>query len=160
MSHRLETPVRELQASALRFAAIAHPGVSVSYVVALDAAGKVLFKLPVPPAALLLPPPTDAEPAESPAVAPGWAVGPKGALYDGARVAVAASRLRLLKVLVEADEPMTAKELTAAAFDKATDVENTRYHIRELRRELKIAFPGFEGEIVAGSDEGYRLQLR
>ena len=152
--------IRCLQFDARRVAAAVAPGASVSYVVALDAQGRVLFKLPVPPAALLLPP-TDAESApEPPAVAPGWAAGPKGALYDGGRVAVSASRLKLLKVLVEADGPLTAKELTAAAFDKATDVENTRYHIRELRRELKIAFPGFEGEIVAGSDEGYRLQLR
>jgi len=153
--------IRCLQSDALRVAAAIAPGASVSHVVALDAAGKVLFKLPVPPAALLLPPPTDAGPAdEPPAAAPGWAVGPKGALYDGARVAVAASRLRLLKVLVEADGPIPAKELARLAFDRETDETNVRYHVKELKKELAAHFPGFEGELVAATGEGYRLAVR
>ncbi len=44
--------------------------------------------------------------------------------------------------------------------DRHTDVANTRYHIRELRRELKAASPGFEGELIAGGGSGYRLALR
>lgn len=154
--------IRCLQSDALRVAAAVAPGASVSYVVALDAQGRVLFKLPVPAAALLLlPPPTDAGPAdEPPAAAPGWAVGPKGALYDGARVAVAASRLRLLKVLVEADGPIPAKELARLAFDRETDEPNVRYHVKELKRELAAHFADFEGDLVAATGEGYRLAVR
>ncbi|HEV3440626.1 MAG TPA: hypothetical protein VG122_24940 [Gemmata sp.] len=63
-------------------------------------------------------------------------------------------------MLVEAPGSLTAKELTEKAFDSETDEANTRYHIRELKRELKAAFPGFEEELLEGGAEGYRLKLR
>lgn len=81
------------------------------------------------------------------------------AKFDGRPVPVSGSRLRLLKALVEADGPLTAKELTERAFDRQTDTANTRYHIKELRRELR-AFFGCEDEVIAGGDDGYTLAIR
>lgn len=94
-----------------------------------------------------------------PAVVAGWSVSERGAAFDGAPVPVAPSRLKLLRTLVEAEGPLTAKELTALAFDRHTDDANTRYHIRELKKELKAAFT-FDGDVISGENDGYRLVLR
>lgn len=90
---------------------------------------------------------------------PGWSFTARTALYDGKRLAVAPSRVKLLRVLWEATEKLSAKELGRLAFDRETDEEGTRYHIRTLRAELAAEFPTFEGEIIPG-DGGYRLALR
>lgn len=95
-------------------------------------------------------------PEEPPA---GWSFTGRAALYDGERLAVAPSRVKLLRVLVEATEKLSAKELGRLAFDRETDEEGTRYHIRTLRAELAAEFPSFEGDIIPG-DGGYRLALR
>jgi hypothetical protein len=99
-----------------------------------------------------------AEP-EVPVLPPGWSFADKIALYDGRAVAVAPSRVKLLRVLVEAVGKLSAKELARLAFDREADEENARYHVKALRAELAAAFPGFEGEIVPG-EGGYRLVLR
>jgi DNA-binding response OmpR family regulator len=147
-------PIAMLQASARRVAAQFVPGSAPQRVVILDAQGHVLFSVAVPPG--------DVEKAEPREQTPpsGWLAGEKGATFDGKPVRVAASRFRLLAVLVAAEEPLTAKELTERAFDRATDIANTRYHIRELRKELAEAFPSFEGNVIEGDDAGYRLVLR
>ena len=65
----------------------------------------------------------------------------------------------VLRALVGASDPMTAKELAAAAFDRETSIDNVRYHIRKLREELKKAFT-FDGDVIQGDDEGYAIALR
>lgn len=89
-----------------------------------------------------------------------WVIGERVASYRGRPVRVSAVRLPLLRALVEAGgAPLTAKELVEVAFDKSTDTPNVRYHLRELRRELKAAIPGAAGEIIAGTNGGYTLNV-
>lgn len=90
---------------------------------------------------------------------PGWSFEGRAARYDGQRVAVAPSRVPLLKLLVEADAPLLAREIRDRLFDKQTTEGNVRYHIDKLREDLRAAFPSFEGEIVT-NDNGYSLALR
>lgn len=100
--------------------------------------------------------------AREPEVPPpsGWSFTDRSAAFDGRAVGVAASRVKLLKALAEARRSFTAQQLTESVFDSETDVANVRYHVKELRRELRAAFPDFEGELVVGEGEGYRLVLR
>jgi DNA-binding response OmpR family regulator len=148
-------PLRQLQQAARTAAEHVAPGERAARVVLFDVTGRKLLDVTVPVCL-----PVSEARAEMDVPVAGWHVTDRIATYDGKRIAVGASRLNLLRVLAEADEPITAKELTSAAFDRQTDTANTRYHIRELRKELKAAFTGFEGEPIQGDDEGYRLVLR
>jgi hypothetical protein len=98
---------------------------------------------------------------ETPALPPGWSFTDKFSLYDGRIVKeVAPSRVKLLRVLVEATAGMTAKELARAVFGEHGDEESARFHIRELRKELKAAFASFEADAIPNDGAGYRLILR
>ncbi len=115
------------------------------------------MRRPMLPATLPPPPPIPPPPIPP----PGWSFSDRLASFDGRVVReVSASRVRLLKALAESRRPLTAKELTELVFDSETDVANVRYHVKELRRELKAAFADFEGELIVGEGEGYRLVLR
>lgn len=151
-------PIKELQAAA-RFAAEHVASQPALRVLVLGPADCLLLNLAVPSGCCATSIAGVVIPAEPPLVVAGWVVTERAATFDGTPVPVAPSRLRLLRVLVEADGPLTAKELTATAFDQHTDDANTRYHIRELRRELKTAFT-FDGDVIQGDAEGYRLVLR
>lgn len=146
-------PLKHLQAAArLACAHCAQQPAQRVVVFGLD--GRKVLDVAVPPGA--------AEPAADPepvAPAAGWDVSERAAKFDGKPVRVGSRRLPLLKALVEADAPLTAKELTALAFDSQTDITTTRYHVRELRRELR-AFFGGDDEVIAGGDEGYALAIR
>src|SRR5262249_22748272 len=73
----------------------------------------------------------------------GWSFSERGAaLYDGRPVGVAASRLRLLRALVEAEEPLPAKGLIGRAFDRNTSETNVRFHVGELRRGVEKGVAG------------------
>ncbi|AMV25456.1 hypothetical protein VT84_13745 [Gemmata sp. SH-PL17] len=148
-------PLRALQAAARAIADHVSPGRAAKRVIVLDDVGK-LIDVPVPCGACAK---ADEVDEAKPPVVAGWVVTERGATFDGTAVLVAPSRLRLLRVFIEAENPLTAKELTAAAFDRHTDEANTRYHIRELRRELKTAFT-FDGDVIQGEADGYRLVLR
>ena len=98
---------------------------------------------------------------ETPALPPGWSFTDRLALFDGRVVKeIGPSRVKLLRVLVEAVAGMTARDLAQLVFGPHGDEENARHHIRELRKELKTAFPSFEGETVPNDGAGYRLILR
>ena len=152
MSNRPD-PIRQLQTAARAAARHVNPHTRARNVIVLDVNGEQVLDLQVPAGA-----DADAD-GLAPAVRPGWDVDDRRALFDGQPIRVAASRLRLLRVLAEAEGPLPAKELARLAFDRESDEENARYHVRELRKELKVAFDGFEGEIIPG-DGGYRLVLR
>jgi DNA-binding response OmpR family regulator len=114
------------------------------------------------------PPPPPPIPAPLPPIVPlppvanaadrRWAFSDKRVYFDGNPTQIKTSRQKLLRVLVEADGPYSSKELSKLAFDGKTDEENTRYHIRELRKELQEAL-GIEGNPIPGDSEGYRLDL-
>ena len=148
--------VQELQELARLVAANFVPGVPVESLRLLDAHGKVLFAVAIPQAAC--------EPAASPheeaTPAAGWDVSERRALYDERRVKVAPSRLKLLKALVEAEAPLPARELLGLAFDRHTSETNARFHVAELRKELRAAFPGFDGDPVEAAGDGYVLAIR
>ncbi|HEY1187986.1 MAG TPA: hypothetical protein VGE74_10030 [Gemmata sp.] len=147
--------IRELQTAA-RVAAefLAHQ--PAARVIVLGPDERLLVSVTVPSGAG---PKGTALEAEAPPAAAGWVVTERAAAFDGTPVVVAPSRLRLLRALVEAEQSLTAKELTALVFDRHTDEANTRYHIRELKRELKAAFT-FDGDVIQGDGDGYRLVLR
>lgn len=119
-----------------------------------DDGGETILEIAVPTCACEPPARSATE-----AVPHGWSVTDRGATFDGTAVPVPGSRLKLLRALVEADGPRTAKELLDLAFDRETSIDNVRYHLRELKRELKKAFT-FDGDVIQGDDEGYRLVLR
>lgn len=147
-------PIRDLQAAVRAAADHVAPGHLPRRLIILGDAGARLLDVPVPacvcapaPAAAVIEPPH------------GWAVTDRAATFDGARVPVPASRLPLLRALIGADGPLTAKELGERAFDRATSLDNVRYHIRKLRAELTAAFT-FDGDVIQGDDDGYTLVLR
>lgn len=146
-------PLKTLQAAAR--AACAHAAdLPAGRVVVFAVDGRKALDVAVPPGA------TEQAAEPEPAVPPaGWNVSDRGAKFDGKPVQVSASRLPLLRALVEADGPLTAKELRERAFDSQTDTANARYHIRELRRELR-AFFAVDDEVVTGGDDGYALAIR
>ncbi len=146
-------PLKELQLAAARAAEHIFPGDAAGRVIIRGRTGSKLLDAAVP---ACIPGPA---PAAESAPQPGWVVTERSAAFDGQAVPVSPSRLKLLRVLVEAEGPLTAKDLTSMAFDRATDVANTRYHIRELKKELKAAF-AFDGDVIVGDDEGYRLVPR
>lgn len=146
-------PLKHLQAAArLACAHCAQQPAQRVVVFGLD--GRKVLDVAVPPGAAESA--ADPEPVAPPA---GWDVSERAARFEGKPVRVGSRRLPLLKALVEAEGPLTAKELTALAFDRVTDLPNTRYHIGELRKELR-AFFGSEDEVIVGGDEGYTLAIR
>jgi hypothetical protein len=149
----------KLQCAAREVARLLIPGTPLGHVVVYDILGKPLFRFPIPIGLRCDGADTPAV-VELPGVTAGWAVGPKGALYDGEQVRVAPSRLRLLKALVEAGAPVAAKELAKSAFTSETDEGNCRYHVGELRKELKAHFPDFDADIIRPTGSGYELVLR
>jgi hypothetical protein len=154
-------PIRKLQCAVRSALAHLAPDSAPSRVAVWDQTGKKVIDLIVPASGsgdtdTHLEAPTV---CDLPTVKLGWIVTDRVATYDGRAVPVPRSRLALLRVLAEADGPRTAKELTLAAFDSQTTIENTRFHIRELRKELQAAF-GSEDDPVPGDDNGYRLTVR
>ncbi len=152
--------LRELQRLAAIVAALLSPGKPAVALTLVDVTGQTIIAIPVP----IVVAEDDMrrrkrEEDEPPTFAAGWSFTEKLVLFDGKVVAVAGSRLKLLRVLVDADGKLTAKELAKMAFGVAADEENSRYHVKALRAELAIAFPDFEAEIIPG-DGGYRLVLR
>lgn len=149
-------PLRDLQAAARVIAEHVNPGHPACRVIVLDRDGVKVLDTTVPLCGCATP---TAVPSVEVPVQSGWIVTDRGAQFDGQPVRVPSSRLKLLRALIDATEPVTAKELTVLVFDRETDIANTRYHIRELRKELKAAFT-FDSDVIQGDDDGYRLVLR
>ena len=145
-------PIKGLQIAALKAAAHVAPGQPARQVVIIDATGAQLLRLAVPPTVI-------DDTAQWLRPAPGWVIG-DDARFDGRVVPVGPSRLKLLQVLAGSDKPLSAKELAKLAFDRETDEENVRYHVRELRKELALVFSSFEGDLIANDGGGYRLVLK
>jgi DNA-binding response OmpR family regulator len=151
-------PVKDL----LRAAAVAarHIGCRerAARVVVYCAEGLKVIDLHVPHEALHQ---GDDSPRQSAAseVVPGWRFTDRAAFFDGRPVAVSPSRVRLLRLLAEADGPLLAREIRDRVYDAQTTEGNVRYHIEMLRDELAAAFPRFEGDLVT-NDGGYRLEMR
>jgi DNA-binding winged-HTH domains len=148
-------PVEQLQSAARQVAGRFVPGALPVRVAILGADGEPLFVVAVPQVAC-----ESRESPREPEVSAGWDVTERRALFDGKPVKVAPSRLRLLKVLVEADAPLPARDLLGPAFDRHTSENNARFHVTELRKELRAAFPGFEGEVIDAAGDGYVLVVR
>jgi hypothetical protein len=151
--------IRALQSAAHLAADLVSPGEWAARVLVFSAAGVKILGVAVPasvtPIAPAAPKPAEPEPVA------GWLITPTSAFSDGRRVAVASSRLKLLKVLVEADGPLTGKQLLGLAFDAHASEENCRFHVGQLRKELKATFAGeFDGDILPNEGDGYRLGLR
>jgi hypothetical protein len=99
------------------------------------------------------------EETESPTPAPeGWHITDQVATFDGRQVGVARSRLKLLAALAVATEPVAAKDLLGPVFDRYTSETNVRFHVAELRQELKAAFPSLDGDPIE-TDGGYKLAV-
>lgn len=151
--HHTHDPLRGLQ-DAARAAADAYTGQPARRVVVFDEDGKALLAVRVPHVCGCH---GVAESREEPAA--GWSVTDRGATFDGKPVAV--SRPKLLRVLVEAEQPLTLAELTGLAFGPGSHDVATTYHLRELKRQLKKGLPGFEGDPIPGDDAGgYQLAVR
>jgi hypothetical protein len=152
--------IRRLQCVAKEVAEEIAPGVPAGRVVVYTHDGKKLLDVTVP---LVCPSPDGAGEvaAAPPPPRPGWDVDDRRALFDGEPVRVAPSRLVLLRVLVVAEGPLSAKELNRLAFAGDSNEENVRFHVRKLRDELNAAFPDFkeDGDVLPG-EGGYRLAVR
>ncbi len=147
-------PILRLQIAARSAAAHITPGLGARRVIVLGDDEKRLLDI-----AVLDGPHDQQTSSDDPLDAKGWRVTDRRAFFDGKPVPVGISRIPLLKVLIEADGPLHAKELAKLAFDRQTDEENARYHIKTLRKELSEGLPDFEGDILPG-DGGYRLVLK
>lgn len=159
----MQESARTLQCAARAAARALAPGVIAHRVVILDANNQTILDVVIPNVSLSAP---EADPETvmdlqtvTPTSRPGWVVSERVARYDGKVIAVSVNRVRLLKVLVESETPMMAKELRERAFDRETSEENVVYHIKTLRKELSAAFPDFPGEIIP-NDNGYSIALR
>ncbi|MCE9560480.1 MAG: hypothetical protein K8U57_00355 [Planctomycetes bacterium] len=144
-----------LQQAARELVQDVYPGAAAESIQVLDRNGRVLALVAVPAGVVAVAP----SQREEPEVIAGWTFTDHSALFDGKRISVAASRLKLLRVLVEAEGPLSGKMIAELAFGKHMGEDAARYHITSLRKELGEAFPEFEGEFIPG-DGGYRLMLR
>ena len=141
-------PVRALQSAARQAASHVCPGVQVERVVLIAVDGKTLLDVAVP---------AGAPNQDEPELQMGWKVTDRRAFFDGKSLLISASRLKLLKVLLEADGPLAGKEIAKLAFSGRTDEDGARFHIRKLREELKAALD-YDGDPIPG-DGGYRMVL-
>jgi hypothetical protein len=147
-------PVRRLQDAARAAIAYIAPGRVVGSVVVLDGEKEVIIEMFVPACG-----PRVEEVEVKPAVSPvGWHLTDRNAMYDGRTIAI--SRPKLLRVLVETGEGITIPQLTTLAFGQQGSDANTRYHLVQLKKELKAAFPEFEGDILQCDENVYRLMVR
>lgn len=162
--------MRELQRAARRYALAVAPDSCPDVVQVRDANRKVIVALTlpardVPPAeGEEGPPPRLAPPAPLPPSPPstGWVVTERGAWYNGRAVPVAASRVGLLKCLLEATGPAPASDLAARGWPPrhaTTSEDNVRFHVRKLNEEIRTAFPGLTFDPVRGTGEGYVLGM-
>lgn len=101
--------------------------------------------------------------ADEPPAAASWVVTDRAVRYDGRLVPIAASRIGLMRLLVDAREPLAAKVLADDGWlphRTQTSEANVRRHVAELNRELKEAFPDLGFEPVVGTGAGYALMFR
>lgn len=149
-------PLRQLQAAARKCGRHAMPGTTIRRVILLDDANRKVVDVAVPAA-----PDEPAERVLEPQVRPGWDFSANVPLFDGAPVPIAGRGREVLKVLAEADGPVTTdqlRELVWQGYD-ATD-SAIRYQVVELRKKLLKMFPGWEGDPIPASGNGFTLQLR
>jgi hypothetical protein len=151
MSH--PDPIRQLQHTAHMAAFFVLPGTPAARVIVCGDDGKKIIDIAIPPQCAL-----GQDPDVRPALK-GWLFTDRTASFEGRSVAVGACRVKLLRVLAGAEMPLSAKELAKAAFGDHADEENARFHVRELRKELKAALE-WDGEPIPNDGDGYRLVLR
>lgn len=152
-----DDPLQAFQLSARTIGRAVDPGRAVARVVVLDADGRRIIDLAVPPGPVL---PVALPAAAEQAPPDGWDFSTGTARYDGRRVDVTGRKLALLKVLAEAPGPVPTDDLRAAWQGYDVSDSGIRWQVVELRKALRRAFPDFEGDPVPASGTGYQLAIR
>lgn len=148
-------PLRQLQVSARRYGRLVLPGSDIRRVIVLDAAGHKVADVAVPPGD------DTPERGPDPEVQPGWDFAGNVPLFDGRPVPIAGRGREVLKVLAEADGPVTTDQLREAVWAGYDASDSAiRFQVVELRKKLLKAFPGWEGDPVPASGAGFELAIR
>lgn len=143
-------PLHALQAAARSYGQHVLPGVQIERVIVVAAGGVKIASVAVP---------LCGPPAIVPVAAEGWDFAPGETRFDGVLIPIHGQKLALLKVLAEADGPLTVEQLKVAWLDGIAEDGTIRWTLGELRKALKLLFPGLDDPITSGP-EGYSLALR
>lgn len=144
-------PVHGLQSFARKFGKHVAPSRAVSKVTISDHVGEI---------ASLHVSATDEPMIEEEAKAkPGWDFTGLRPRFDGTLVDISGRKLALLRLLVEADRPLSVDELRPAWEGSQVEENSIRWQIMELRKALKSQFPGLD-EPIATTTDGYKLTIR
>lgn len=159
-NHATPDPFRQLQAAARRCGRHALPGVAIGRVVILDANGKKVVDLAIPPDMDSHPEPLANTVRAAPAPRPGWDFSGPTPRFDGTDVPIHGRKADLLRVLAEKNGPATVDDLRAAWDGYQVEEGTVRWTVGELRKALRELFPGLEGEPVTSGPGGYVLVIR
>lgn len=90
----------------------------------------------------------------------GWSFFNNRPFYDGKPIDITGQKLRLLRVIAEAEGPLSVDDLRAKAWrDSRTEEVTIRWSVGELRKELRKLFD-FEDDPIPNGPDGYTLALK
>lgn len=178
--------IQALQSAARRAGKIVSPGMPIGRIELFDLSGKPVLAVavpfeevaveevwaPAPSESVQVPPKPAAPPAAHAPPKPGWDFSTKPyPLYDGRQIEIAGRPLDLLKLLAEAERPLTIVEMEKAWDYPAAEGQTwlppengtCRWTLGDLRKKLKAAFPDFPGshlDTVKNEGHHYWLTIR
>lgn len=149
-------PLHDLQSAARRYARHVLPGSVARRIIIVDEHRERIAEVRIPACE-----DRDAAPSLVPDVRPGWDFTSRIARYDGTECPDIVGRpLAVLRVLAEANGPVSVDELRAAWDGYQADESTIRGAVASLRRKLAKLWPDWEGEIIVSTGAGYGLELR
>ena len=150
-----DNELRALQQAARRYALSVAPDSRPDVVQVRDVNKKMIV-------ALTLPVRDGAEIELGPALGPraGWDFAGPVAKFDGESIPITGRKLDLLKALAGEEGPVSTERLREAWGGYAVEETTVRWTVGELRKALKVSFPGFDGDPITTEGAGYSLQIR
>ena len=148
-------PLREFQAAARRYARHVLPGSVPRRVIVIDERGERIADVRIPNDG------GDVWPTPESLATPkaGWDFSGAVPRFDGAIVSIHGKKLDLLRLLVEANSPLSIDKLRAAWDGYPAEESTIRWTLGELRKSLTQLFPGLEEPVPSGPG-GYTIAIR
>lgn len=146
-------PLKELQRLASRVAGQLAPGEQPARVrvVVYGVTGGRLFDLALPCLTNIV--------EAAPITESGWSVRENAVYFNGDALPIRGRNLDVLRVLIEKDVA-TVENLRVAWDGYKAEDSTIRWQVGELKKVLKKQFPDFEGDVIEGTGNGYRLLIR
>lgn len=146
-------PLHDLQAAARRYARHVLPGAACRRVILFDDHKQKVCDV-------LLPACAGSDEPLVPEVKPGWDFSRTVPRFDGAECAIHGRPLAVLRMLAEADGPVSVEDLRAAWDGYQAGDSTIRSMVGELRKKMQKLFPMWEGDVLPSTGAGYELGIR